>query len=173
MLLTPDKYSFDFLVITAPSGAHVFLDGLPVDGTVCDDGNAATKFDACTAAGQCVGVRLLAPLTRTAGEDPSKSATIRATGDGRWNGTTARVRLTNMDPARYPAGSACRVDVTAGALAGAGTISNTLAGSVAVTNMDFARTGTIRTGDTVSIRIRCTVAGVRHETQWSGRFAQP
>ena len=142
-------------------------------GTVCDDGNAATKFDACTAAGQCVGVRLLAPLTRTAGEDPSKSATIRATGDGRWNGTTARVRLTNMDPARYPAGSACRVDVTAGALAGAGTISNTLAGSVAVTNMDFARTGTIRTGDTVSIRIRCTVAGVRHETQWSGRFAQP
>jgi hypothetical protein len=36
VLLTPDKYSFDFLVISAPSQAHVFLDGLPLDATVCD-----------------------------------------------------------------------------------------------------------------------------------------
>jgi hypothetical protein len=36
VLLTPDKYSFDFLVITAPNGAHVYLDGLPVDGTLCE-----------------------------------------------------------------------------------------------------------------------------------------
>jgi len=36
ILLTPDKYAFDFLVITAPFGATVYLDGLPVDGTVCE-----------------------------------------------------------------------------------------------------------------------------------------
>ena len=36
VLLTPDKYTFDFLVITAPSDAHVFLDGLLLDATVCD-----------------------------------------------------------------------------------------------------------------------------------------
>jgi hypothetical protein len=36
VLLTPDKYAFDFLVITAPFGAQVFLDGLPVDGKVCE-----------------------------------------------------------------------------------------------------------------------------------------
>ncbi len=36
ILLTPDKYAFDFLVITAPFGATVFLDGLPIDGKVCD-----------------------------------------------------------------------------------------------------------------------------------------
>ncbi|MBX3216708.1 MAG: IgGFc-binding protein [Labilithrix sp.] len=36
ILLTPDKYAFDFLVITAPFGATVYLDGLPIDGTVCE-----------------------------------------------------------------------------------------------------------------------------------------
>jgi hypothetical protein len=36
VLLTPDKYAFDFLVLTAPFGAQVFLDGQLVDGTVCD-----------------------------------------------------------------------------------------------------------------------------------------
>lgn len=38
VLLTPDKYDFDFLVISAPFGAHVYLDGLPLDGTRCDIG---------------------------------------------------------------------------------------------------------------------------------------
>ncbi len=38
VLLTPDKYSFDFLVITAPNGTHLFLDGLPLDGSVCEIG---------------------------------------------------------------------------------------------------------------------------------------
>jgi len=56
---------------------------------------------------------------------------------------------------------------------GTGTISNGVVGAVAVTNLDFAQTGTVRVGDSASVRIRCTVAGVRHETQWSGRFAQP
>jgi hypothetical protein len=36
ILLTPDKYAFDFLVITAPFGATVYLDGLPIDGKVCE-----------------------------------------------------------------------------------------------------------------------------------------
>ncbi len=36
VLLTPDKYAFDFLVITAPFGAQVFVDSLPVDGKVCE-----------------------------------------------------------------------------------------------------------------------------------------
>jgi hypothetical protein len=36
VLLTPDKYAFDFLVITAPFGAQVFVDGLPIDGKVCE-----------------------------------------------------------------------------------------------------------------------------------------
>ncbi|HVH47973.1 MAG TPA: IgGFc-binding protein [Labilithrix sp.] len=36
IVLTPDKYAFDFLVITAPFGASVYLDGLPIDGKVCE-----------------------------------------------------------------------------------------------------------------------------------------
>jgi hypothetical protein len=36
VLLTPDKYAFDFLVIAAPFGAAVYLDGLPIDGKVCE-----------------------------------------------------------------------------------------------------------------------------------------
>ena len=35
-LVTPDTYAFDFLVLTAPAGAMLYLDGLVVDGTVCD-----------------------------------------------------------------------------------------------------------------------------------------
>jgi hypothetical protein len=38
ILLTPDRYAFDFLVITAPFGATVYLDGLPIDGKVCEVG---------------------------------------------------------------------------------------------------------------------------------------
>ena len=36
VLLTPDKYAFDFLVITAPFGAQVFVDGLQIDGKLCE-----------------------------------------------------------------------------------------------------------------------------------------
>ncbi len=38
VLLTPDKYNFDFLVISAPSDAHVYIDSLLLDATVCDIG---------------------------------------------------------------------------------------------------------------------------------------
>ncbi len=44
VLLTPDKYVFDFLVVTAPAEAQVFLDGLPVDGTVCELAPIAQGF---------------------------------------------------------------------------------------------------------------------------------
>ena len=40
VLLTPDKYSFDFLVVTAPAGAAVFIDGQAVDGKICEVGPA-------------------------------------------------------------------------------------------------------------------------------------
>ena len=33
VLLTPDKYVFDYLVIVAPSDAHVYVDGLALDAT--------------------------------------------------------------------------------------------------------------------------------------------
>jgi hypothetical protein len=36
ILLTPDKYAFDFLVIAAPFSATVYVDGLAVDGKVCE-----------------------------------------------------------------------------------------------------------------------------------------
>jgi len=36
VLLTPDKYNFDYLVISAPAGAHVYLDGLVLDASICE-----------------------------------------------------------------------------------------------------------------------------------------
>lgn len=36
VLLSPDQYAFDFLVITAPFAAKIFVDGLPIDGKVCE-----------------------------------------------------------------------------------------------------------------------------------------
>ncbi len=33
MLLTPDQYVFDYLVIVAPFGAEVFIDGMQIDAT--------------------------------------------------------------------------------------------------------------------------------------------
>ncbi len=38
VLLTPDKYAFDFLVISAPRAAQVFLDGAPVSAATCEVG---------------------------------------------------------------------------------------------------------------------------------------
>jgi hypothetical protein len=53
VLLTPDKYVFDYLVVVAPSDAHVYIDGLPVDATVCEvtdaDGLTAMQRGAPTA----------------------------------------------------------------------------------------------------------------------------
>lgn len=47
VLLTPDKYAFDFLVVTAPNGAQVFVDGLPADATTCEVTTAAFTVYRC------------------------------------------------------------------------------------------------------------------------------
>ena len=36
VFLTPDKYMFDFVIVAAPAGAKVYLDGLPIDGALCE-----------------------------------------------------------------------------------------------------------------------------------------
>jgi hypothetical protein len=45
VLLTPDQYAFDFLVVTAPAGAQVFIDGLPVDATLCEVAPIGSAFE--------------------------------------------------------------------------------------------------------------------------------
>ena len=45
VLLTPDKYVFDYLVVVAPSDAHVYIDGLLLDSTDSD----VTPSDGLTA----------------------------------------------------------------------------------------------------------------------------
>ncbi|CAN5731311.1 hypothetical protein BH09MYX1_BH09MYX1_55590 [soil metagenome] len=45
VLLTPDKYAFEFLVLSVPYGTSVFLDGLPLDASRCDIGAADGKTD--------------------------------------------------------------------------------------------------------------------------------
>jgi hypothetical protein len=62
VLLTPDKYAFDFLVITAPNGAHVFVDGLAADGTVCEITTAAFTVYRC---------QLSFPIIDPAGRPPT------------------------------------------------------------------------------------------------------
>ncbi len=46
VMLTPDKYVFDYLVVVAPSGAHVFVDGMALDST----NSEVTPSDGLTAA---------------------------------------------------------------------------------------------------------------------------
>src|SRR5262249_4299782 len=142
----------------------------------CDDGDATTKFDACVA-GSCVGVSLLAPLSLRAGENPSVSPAFPAGGDARLRGTTVELNLRNLDPLRFPAGSSCQTTVSAGSASGQGTMVRGVApGSSpprSVTIFTFQGAGTARAGDTASLRIRCTLGGVRHETQWQGTFATP
>ena len=47
VVLTPDKYAFDFLVVTAPNGAQVFVDGLPADNATCEVTTAAFTVYRC------------------------------------------------------------------------------------------------------------------------------
>ncbi|HEY8089285.1 MAG TPA: IgGFc-binding protein [Polyangiaceae bacterium] len=52
VLLTPDKYVFDYLVVVAPSDAHVYIDGLLLDatdsGVTPSDGLSATARGSAT-----------------------------------------------------------------------------------------------------------------------------
>jgi hypothetical protein len=43
VLLTPDKYAFDFLVVSAPREAQIFLDGTPVTAATCEVGGTDGK----------------------------------------------------------------------------------------------------------------------------------
>jgi hypothetical protein len=45
VLLTPDKYVFDYLVIAAPAAAHVFIDGMALGPDICDIANVDDATD--------------------------------------------------------------------------------------------------------------------------------
>ncbi len=72
VLLTPDKYNFDFLVISAPSDAHVYLDGLLLDASTCDiapgDGQTAQERGSPNPAYLAYRCQLSFPII-----DPSKN----------------------------------------------------------------------------------------------------
>jgi hypothetical protein len=44
VFLTPDKYSFDFIVVVAPRDATTLLDGVPIDPTRCHQGGSVPGF---------------------------------------------------------------------------------------------------------------------------------
>jgi hypothetical protein len=75
IFLTPDKYAFDFIVVTAPSGATVYLDGLPIDGQVCEvapaDGLDATKRKAPNAPFTVFRCQLSFPVVDPDGSGPN------------------------------------------------------------------------------------------------------
>jgi len=118
---------------------------------------------------------LRTPLVRVAGEDPSVNPACPAAGDARWDGVLIRVGIGNMDPARFPAGAACQTEVRVGGLTRTGipllaAPSEGCLPIVPATFFDFRTNGVVTPGTRVQMRIRCSVAGVRHETQWAGTF---
>ena len=138
----------------------------------CDDGNAATVGDSCSGS-KCMGFTRDAKLTLIAGENPSLSAAFPAAGDARTNGTSVRVSLINMDPARFPAGCAGAA-ITVGGISGTATVTPFAAQAaplVRATAVNFLVPGTVAAGSTASIRLSCTVGGVTHSTRWSGVVA--
>jgi len=138
----------------------------------CDDGNAATVGDSCSGS-KCMGFTRDAKLTLIAGENPSLSAAFPAAGDARTNGTSVRVSLINMDPARFPAGCTGAA-ITVGGISGTATVTPFAAQAaplVRATAVNFLVPGTVAAGSTASIRLSCTVGGVTHSTRWSGVVA--
>jgi len=118
---------------------------------------------------------LRTPLALVAGEDPSVSAACPAFGDARWDGVTVRAGVGNMDPARFPAGTLCQTEVKVGRITAKG-VALVLAPSegclpaVDVTSLTMKEAGTVAPGTKASVRIRCNVSGVVHQTQWAGTF---
>jgi len=138
----------------------------------CNDGNAATVGDSCSGS-KCMGFTRDAKLTLIAGENPSLSAAFPAAGDARTNGTSVRVSLINMDPARFPAGCTGAA-ITVGGISGTATVTPFAAQAaplVRATAVNFLVPGTVAAGSTASIRLSCTVGGVTHSTRWSGVVA--
>ena len=90
VLLTPDKYAFDFLVITAPFGAQVFVDSLPVDGKICELAPADGLSDALRGSKQPPFVVYRCQLSFPA-IDPNKVSPLNVT-PGRQNDGVHRVQ---------------------------------------------------------------------------------
>ena len=115
-----------------------------------------------------------APMTLTAGVDPSLSAACLATGIGRFNGTTTRVNLSNLDPARFPAGFGCTTRVKLGLLIvkGIALVAGPAACDPALTatSLDFRITRPVKIGTKFSAKVSCTVAGHLNTTTWTGIF---
>lgn len=145
---------------------------------------SANIIAAVAAAGTLLGVGVSSvdaafllrnPLARVAGEDPSVDPACPAAGDARWDGVLIRVGIGNMDPARFPAGAGCQTEVRVGGLTRTGIqlVAAPSEGCLPVlptTVFDFRTNGVVAAGTRVQVRIRCSVAGVRHETQWAGTF---
>ena len=110
-----------------------------------------------------------ATLTRNAGEDPSLAG-FPAVGDVRTNGVSTRISLTNMDPARYPAGCT-GVRVSVGGISATGTVTPFAAQAaplVRATAVNILANGTVAAGSSVDFRVSCVVGGVTHQTRWAG-----
>ena len=140
---------------------------------LCDDGNPATTGDSCSGGG-CMGFTSDAKLILGLGENPSLAG-FPAVGDARTDGTSVRVSLTNMDPARYPAGCA-GASITFGGIAHPASVTPFAAQAaplVRATAVNFQAPGTLAAGSTVSLRVSCTVGGVIHTTRWSGTVPNP
>ena len=133
-----------------------------------------------------LGAALLAPMpagakdifrsdmTLTKGVDPSMSALCIATGVGRWDGTTVRVSLGDLDPVRFPANAGCKTQVKIGKLLVKGTL--LVLGpadcdpNLTTTSLDFRMTKVIKAGIKFSASVSCVVAGHTYSTTWSGIF---
>lgn len=125
---------------------------------------------------------LRANLVVVGGEDPSILNNFPAEGDARFAPPFVNVSIVGMDPTRFPAGPACRVEVRVGAVRArdlhldplpATDPENTF--NADVTMLDFKQVGTVAAGDAVQVRIRCEfmINGVRqrHQTLWAGTLA--
>ncbi|TMB57148.1 MAG: hypothetical protein E6J56_05250, partial [Deltaproteobacteria bacterium] len=137
----------------------------------CDDGKAATTGDSCSG-GKCMGFISDAKLSLIAGENPSLAG-FTAVADARTDGTSVRVSLTNMDPARFPVGCA-GATITVGGISGTAAVTPFAAQAtplVRATALNFLTPGTVAAGSSAQIRLSCTVGAVVHSTRWSGVLA--
>jgi len=138
---------------------------------LCDDGNPATTGDSCSGGG-CMGFTRDAKLALAAGENPSLAG-FPAVGDARTDGTSVRVSLINLDPARYPAGCA-GATIKVGGISGTASVTPFAAQAaplVRATAVNFKVPGTVAAGSAVDFRLSCTVGGVVHSTRWAGTVA--
>ena len=113
-------------------------------------------------------------MTLSAGVDPSLSAACLASGVGRWDGTTVRIALADLDPARFPAGFGCTTTVKLAKLVVKGIA--LVAGpadcdpALTTTSLDFRITRPVKIGTKFSAKVSCTVAGHLNTTTWTGIF---